>query len=74
MYQDYSGSQQIPTVEGEINIKRVGSGFWDGGNDGTPLDETASAVARSPSPHGAFSYAQSAAVWRAREEEALSRH
>ena len=27
MYQDYSGCQQIPTVEGEINIKMVRSGF-----------------------------------------------
>ena len=53
----YSGSQHIPTVEGEIIIERVGSGFWDGGNDGTPLDETASVVAWSPSPHGALSYA-----------------
>ena len=55
-------------------MKRVGSGFWDGGNDGIPLDETVSVVARSPSPHGALSYAQAAVVWRAREEEALSRH
>ena len=31
MHQDYSGSQQIPTVEGEIIIERVGSGYWDGG-------------------------------------------